>query len=127
MKKLLIGLIALWFAFLAGGIVYSADNDVCDKLYNTIGQEHEVFVANDYYDEAEYLEMVRKRLLWNMKVGAWKSIVPIHLFMRHRNLTCIGKTWVEQRLESVYVCETTCDSVAGEVVKTRDRCYRVAQ
>jgi len=126
MKKLLTGLIALWFAILAGGIVFSANTNMCDELYNTIGQEYEIYVAEDYYGELFYLDLTRQRLLWNKNVEAWGEVVPFYMFMKHRNLTCIGKTWVEQRDDkSVYVCEKSCDSVAGEITKTRDRCYRI--
>jgi hypothetical protein len=101
-----------------------AKESVCERLERTVGQNTEIVILKNLFEERNYLQgVIGRRLQWNIDAKAYNNRVPIHMFLQHRNLTVLGEVWVEKRSDGIYVCEDTCDYTAGEVVKAREnRC-----
>jgi hypothetical protein len=102
-----------------------ASKNVCDRLQKTIGQ-HKPAVVPDYLAEADFMEGVRAALQNMIDTKTYNVRFPIHLHMMHRNITVVAEVWIEGRADGTYVCEDSCDYVAGELKRTRDnKCFKI--
>jgi hypothetical protein len=102
-----------------------AAESVCERLQRTVGQT-KAFYAENPVEEGVYMEMFRQTLQGHLEARRLDERLPLHLYMKHRDMTVLGEVWITERSDGLYVCEDSCDYVAGKLVKERDnRCFRI--
>ena len=87
-------------------------------------------VVASLVEEQEYMYWLGAELSRSMDMypdaGRWCVWSDLH--MMHRNLTNKGQVCAEVRDDGLYICETSCDYVAGTVTKVRwNVCSKVVQ
>jgi len=102
-----------------------AKENVCERLRRTVGQT-KAFYAENPIEEGIYMEMYRQTLQEYLETRRLDERLSLHIYMKHRDMTVLGEVWLTERSNGLYVCEDSCDYVAGKLVKERDgRCFKL--
>jgi hypothetical protein len=108
-----------------GCVSTPAVKTACEKAFEA---KEQTVVAN-LQEENEYLYWIGAELAQKMKEHPKETqCVYVNLFMMHRNLANTGVLCAEYKEGDLYLCEESCDYVAGEEVTYREyECKKVVE